>query len=153
MYFKNTICSLPEPLSAIQQKRAIPKTCCQSSPWLCLLWSHTSTMTSPCCGQCWDQTRANTMHSKPQSATPHRVNQCWGFKLREEGQGTHLSTEHSHRHGKEPPSSAFLLDWGFLHSTAKFSKLLVESRANQNKHRTSRTRSPRTEGRVRKVLP
>lgn len=88
-----------------------------------------------------------------QSAAPHRENQCWGFKPRAEGQGTHLSSEHSHRHGEEPPTSAFLLDWGCLHQTAKFSKLLVESRANQSKQEISRTRPHSTEGPVRKVLP
>lgn len=41
---------------------------------------------------------------------------------------------HTSIHSEEPPSSAFLLDWGFLHQTAKFSKLLAENGANQNNH-------------------
>lgn len=75
---------------------------------------------------CWDQTRAKSTPSKAHSAPPYREHQCWAPKPHEEGQGTHPSTV------RNPPAQPSFY-WGFL-QTAKFSKLLAENRANQNKH-------------------
>lgn len=97
-----------------------------------------------------------------QEQTPHRANPPESLLTEsitaELSNSTKKAKAHIHALStltgrEEPPSSAFLLDRGFLHQAAKFSKLLAENTANQNKHKMPSTQSHRTEGWARKVLP